>query len=385
MLTILLALIYLAFISLGLPDSLLGSAWPIMHQDLQVSLGNLGMVTMVISGCTIISSLMSEWLTRRFGTKIVTVCSVFLTAIALLGFSGATAFWMLPLWAIPYGLGAGAVDAALNNYVALHFNSRQMSWLHCFWGLGAMISPAIMSFALTTSTWNNGYRIVGCVQLAIGLILLATLPVWKVHEESAAETEKAPALGLSGALKVRGVPFVLLGFLGYCALESTSMIWSSSYLVTVRGISEDTAAALASLFYIGMTAGRFIAGFFSDRLGDRKMIRLGSGIAAAGLVLLLLPVQNDLPAMAGFLITGLGCAPIYPCIIHATPTNFGADKSQAIIGIQMAFAYIGSTLMPPLFGVLAQYISMTLLPWYLALFLLLMTVMLERMNRICKK
>lgn len=385
MLTILLALIYLAFISLGLPDSLLGSAWPTMHQQLQVPLGNLGMVTMVISGCTIISSLMSERLTRLLGTKIVTVCSVFLTAIALLGFSTASAFWMLPLWAIPYGLGAGAVDAALNNYVALHFNSRQMSWLHCFWGLGAMISPAIMSFALTTSTWNNGYRIVGFVQLVIGIILLLTLPVWKVHEEPTSETEKTAPLGLSGALKVRGVIFVLLGFLGYCALESTAMIWSSSYLVTVRGISEDTAAALGSLFYIGMTAGRFIAGFFSDRLGDRNMIRLGSAIAAAGLVLLLLPVQSDLPSMVGFLIVGLGCAPIYPCIIHATPANFGADKSQAIIGIQMAFAYMGSTFMPPLFGLLAQHISMTLLPWYLMLFLVLMTVMLERMNRICKK
>lgn len=385
MLTILLALIYLAFISLGLPDSLLGSAWPTMHQQLQVPLGNLGMVTMVISGCTIISSLMSERLTRLLGTKIVTVCSVFLTAIALLGFSTASAFWMLPLWAIPYGLGAGAVDAALNNYVALHFNSRQMSWLHCFWGLGAMISPAIMSFALTTSTWNNGYRIVGFVQLVIGIILLLTLPVWKVHEEPTSETEKTAPLGLSGALKVQGVIFVLLGFLGYCALESTAMIWSSSYLVTVRGISEDTAAALGSLFYIGMTAGRFIAGFFSDRLGDRNMIRLGSAIAAAGLVLLLLPVQSDLPSMVGFLIVGLGCAPIYPCIIHATPANFGADKSQAIIGIQMAFAYMGSTFMPPLFGLLAQHISMTLLPWYLMLFLVLMTVMLERMNRICKK
>lgn len=385
MLTILLALIYLAFISLGLPDSLLGSAWPIMHLDLNVPVGNLGMVTMVISGCTILSSLLSEKLTRRLGTKIVTVCSVFLTAIALLGFSTASAFWMLPLWAIPYGLGAGAIDAALNNYVALHFNSRQMSWLHCFWGLGAMISPSIMGYALTSSTWQSGYRIVGLVQLGIGIILLLTLPVWRIFEDTAEETEKAPALGLVGALKVRGVVFVLLGFLCYCALESTAMLWASSYLVSVRGIGEETAATLAALFYIGMTAGRFIAGFISDRLGDRNMIRLGSCICCAGLVLLLIPTSSNIPAMAGFLVAGLGCAPIYPCIIHSTPANFGADKSQAIIGIQMAFAYIGSTFMPPLFGLLASSLSMKLLPMYLAIFLAGMTLMLERMNRICDK
>ena len=385
MLTILLALIYLAFISLGLPDSLLGSAWPIMHLDLNVPVGNLGMVTMVISGSTIISSLMSDVLTRRFGTKIVTVFSVFLTAVALLGFSTASAFWMLPLWAIPYGLGAGAIDAALNNYVALHFNSRQMSWLHCFWGLGAMISPGIMSYALVSATWHSGYRMVGLLQLVIGIILLLTLPVWKVHEENVETEEKSPSLGLLGVMKVRGVIFVLLGFSCYCALESTAMLWSSSYLVSVRGIGEDTAAALAALFYIGMTAGRFIAGFISDRMGDRNMIRLGSSICCVGLVLLLLPVKSDLPAMAGFLVAGLGCAPIYPSIIHATPANFGADKSQSIIGIQMAFAYIGSILMPPLFGLLAQAFSMKLLPLYLGIFLVLMTLLLERLNKVCKK
>lgn len=385
MLTVLLALIYLAFISLGLPDSLLGSAWPTMHLDLNVPVGNMGMVTMVISGCTILSSLLSEKLTRRLGTKLVTVGSVFLTAIALLGFSTASAFWMLPLWAIPYGLGAGAIDAALNNYVALHFNSRQMSWLHCFWGLGAMISPSIMGYALTSATWQSGYRIVGLVQLGIGIILLLTLPAWRVFEDTTEETEKAPPLGLVGALRVRGVVFVLLGFLCYCALESTAMLWASSYLVSVRGIGEETAATLAALFYIGMTAGRFIAGFITDRLGDRSMIRLGSGICCAGLVLMLLPVSSDIPAMAGFLVAGLGCAPIYPCIIHSTPANFGADKSQAIIGIQMAFAYIGSTLMPPLFGLLAGIFSMKLLPVYLAVFVVGMTVMLERLNKLCKK
>lgn len=286
MLSVLLALIYLCFISLGLPDSLLGSAWPTMHLDLNVPVGNMGMVTMVISGCTILSSLLSEKLTRRLGTKIVTVGSVFLTAIALLGFSTADAFWMLPLWAIPYGLGAGAIDAALNNYVALHFNSRHMSWLHCFWGLGAMISPGIMGYALTSSTWQIGYRIVGLVQLSIGIILLLTLPVWRIFEDTAEKEEKAPVLGLLGALKVRGVIFVLMGFLCYCALESTAMLWASSYLVSVRGIEEETAATLAALFYIGMTVGRFVAGFISDRLGDRNLIRLGSAICCAGLIMI---------------------------------------------------------------------------------------------------
>lgn len=269
MYTLLLLLIYLAFISLGLPDSLLGSAWPVMHEAFQVPLSYAGLVTMIISGGTICSSLMSERLTKKFGTQIVTVFSVMLTAIALFGFSTASAFWMLCLWAIPYGLGAGAIDAALNNYVALHYNSRHMSWLHCFWGLGTIISPYVMSYALTTSVWQNGYRMVSFIQIGITLILFVTLPIWKVNKKETAQEEKAEEemVGIKGALKIKGVPNLLLGFFSYCALESAVILWGSSYLVGAKGISAERAAAFASLFCIGIMNNPVSVSLLS---GDRK-------------------------------------------------------------------------------------------------------------------
>ena len=276
MYTFLLVLIYIAFISLGLPDSILGAGWPAMHQAFDVPVSYMGIVTMVISGCTIISSLMSDRLTHKLSAKIVTVISVFLTAAALLGFSFAMKFWMLIVLAVPYGLGAGAIDAALNNYVALHYTSKHMSWLHCFWGVGAIISPFIMSYALATSVWNNGYRIVSCIQFGIGILLLATLPVWKVNENKSAAEQKTKPLGLIGALKIKGVPFLLLGFFAYCAAEATAMGWSATYFSQVKGLDGKTAAAYASLVFIGVTVGRFFDGFIMDKFGDHTMIRLGT-------------------------------------------------------------------------------------------------------------
>lgn len=386
MYTLLLLLIYLAFISLGLPDSLLGSAWPVMHKAFQVPLSYAGLVTMIISGGTICSSLMSERLTKKFGTQIVTVFSVMLTAIALFGFSTASAFWMLCLWAVPYGLGAGAIDAALNNYVALHYNSRHMSWLHCFWGLGTIISPYVMSYALTTSVWQNGYRMVSFIQIGITLILFVTLPIWKVNKKVTAQEEKAEEemVGIKGALKIKGVPNLLLGFFSYCALESAVILWGSSYLVGAKGISAERAAAFASLFCIGITLGRFLAGFITEKMGDHKMIRLGIAIILVGCIGMLLPVSIDEFALFGLVIMGLGCAPIYPSIIHATPSNFGEKNSQAIIGIQMASAYVGSTFMPPLFGLIANHISVGLLPVYVLFFLILMFFMLEKTFKLVK-
>ena len=383
---LLLLLIYLAFISLGLPDSLLGSAWPVMHEAFQVPLSYAGMVTMIISGGTICSSLMSERLTKKFGTQIVTVFSVMLTAIALFGFSTASAFWMLCLWAIPYGLGAGAIDAALNNYVALHYNSRHMSWLHCFWGLGTIISPYVMSYALTTSVWQNGYRMVSFIQIGITLILFVTLPVWKVNKKEVTQEEKAEEemVGIKGALKIKGVPNLLLGFFSYCALESAVILWGSSYLVGAKGISAERAAAFAALFCIGITLGRFLAGFITEKMGDHKMIRLGISIIVVGCIGMLLPVSIDEFVLVGLVIMGLGCAPIYPSIIHATPANFGEKNSQAIIGIQMASAYVGSTFMPPLFGLIANHISVSLLPVYVLFFLILMFFMLEKTFKLVK-
>lgn len=383
MYSFLLALIYLAFISLGLPDSLLGAGWPVMHTELGVSVSFMGIISMVISGGTIVSSLLSDKLTHKFGTRAVTVASVLLTVAALFGFSFSGSFSMLIIFAVPYGLGAGAIDAALNNYVALHYKAKHMSWLHCFWGVGAIISPFIMSFALKNLNWNSGYRIVGFIQLAIALLLLVTLPVWKINKtESTADTKR---VGLTAALKIKGVPFLLIGFFAYCAAEATAMYWASTYFTEVKGISGDRAASFAALFYIGITLGRFASGFITERLGDRRMILLGTGILACGIMILLIPVRSYMTAFAAFLVIGFGCAPIYPCIIHSTPANFGAENSGAIIGIQMASAYVGSTFIPPLFGLFGNAVGFSVMPVYLLAFFALMIIMTEATFRITGK
>lgn len=383
MYSFLLALIYLAFISLGLPDSLLGAGWPVMHTELGVSVSFMGIISMVISGGTIVSSLLSDKLTHKFGTRTVTVASVLLTVAALFGFSFSGSFSMLIIFAVPYGLGAGAIDAALNNYVALHYKAKHMSWLHCFWGVGAIISPFIMSFALKNLNWNSGYRIVGFIQLTIALLLLVTLPVWKINKtESTADTKR---VGLTAALKIKGVPFLLIGFFAYCAAEATAMYWASTYFTEVKGISGDRAASFAALFYIGITLGRFASGFITEKLGDRRMILLGTGILACGIMILLIPVQSYMTAFAAFLVIGFGCAPIYPCIIHSTPANFGAENSGAIIGIQMASAYVGSTFIPPLFGLFGNAVGFSVMPVYLLAFFALMIIMTEATFRITGK
>ncbi len=386
MYSLLLAIIYAAFISLGLPDSLIGSAWPVMHGELGVPLSFAGLVTMIISAGTIVSSLLSDRLTRKFGAGLVTAVSVFLTAAALFGFSISHSFLLLCLWAIPYGLGAGAVDAALNNYVALHFASRHMSWLHCFLGVGAAVSPYIMSYSLSSGLgWNSGYRIVSILQAVLTAILFLSLPLWKKRagqDADGREESPARALRLTEAVRIKGVPLILITFFGYCALEQTAGLWASSYLVQFRGIHPDTAASFASLFYLGITAGRFACGFFADRAGDRLLIRIGILTAGFGAILIFLPFGLDFPALAGLIIIGLGCAPVYPSIIHSTPFNFGKENSQAVIGIQMACAYVGTTLMPPLFGLIASHITIGLYPFYLLLFALLMLFASERLNHI---
>ena len=366
MYTLLIAIIYLAFISLGLPDSLLGTAWPVMYQDIGASISFMGIIAMVVSICTIISSLFSNKLTKKYGTKWVTTISVFLTAFALFGFSYSNSVGMIILCAIPYGFGAGAIDAALNNYVALHYSSRHMSWLHCFWGVGTIISPFVMSYALSNSNWQLGYRIIAFVQIGIGLILLFTIPIWKTNNSDInKDNHSTKSLGIIDVLKIKGVPSLLLGFFSYCAAESTAMAWSCTYLVEAKHIDEPTAAAFASSFFIGMTVGRFLGGFIMDKLGDKKMILLGISVLAIGIMLMLIPTNSNLISLIGLIITGLGCAPIYPCIIHSTPYNFGAENSGAIIGIQMACAYLGSTLMAPLFGVIGNSLGFNLFPIYI--------------------
>ena len=379
---LLLAVIYLAFISLGLPDSLLGSAWPTIRTALDVPLSYVGFVSMIISGGTIISGLMSERLTKKFGTKFVTLISVLLTAIALFGFSTVKEFYQLCLWGIPYGLGAGAIDAALNNYVALHYKSKHMSWLHCFWGVGTIVSPYVMSYALVHSSWPNGYRTVSYLQFGIAAVILLTLPLWKANKSADEAESGGELLGLKGALKIKGVPYLLTGFFAYCAAEATTMLWASSYLEGVRGATKDEAAAFGSLFFIGITAGRFLSGFISDKVGDNRMIRIGTGIALLGVVMIILPLK--VTSLIGFIVIGLGCAPVYPCIIHSTPRNFGAENSQGIIGIQMASAYVGSTFMPPVFGLIANHISLKLMPLYIAFFFILLLVMISKTEKECR-
>ena len=389
MIHLLLAIIYLSFISLGLPDALLGSAWPTMYAEFRVPVSYAGMISTIISIGTIISSLQSDRLTRKLGTGKVTVFSVATTAIALFGFSISNSFWMLCLWAIPYGLGAGSVDASLNNYVALHYASRHMSWLHCMWGIGASVGPYIIGFALSGGqSWQMGYRYIAVLQIVLTAILLFSLPLWKNRsaenseslesETEAGSANSGEALSLAQVFQIPGAKEVMITFFCFCALEQTSGLWASSYLVLHHGMDSETAAGYASMFYIGITVGRAFSGFLTMKLNDTQMIRLGQIIIAIGVGAMFLPF-GEMTALGGLILIGLGCAPIYPCIIHSTPEHFGAEKSQAVIGVQMACAYVGTCLMPPLFGLIANHITVALLPVYLLFILVLMAVMHEQL------
>ncbi len=383
---LLLVIIYMAFVSLGLPDSLLGSAWPTMYGEFHVPVSYAGVISMIIAVGTVISSLQSDRMTKKLGTGKVTAISVAMTAVALFGFSISHSFALLCLLAIPYGLGAGSVDASLNNYVALHYASRHMSWLHCMWGVGASLGPYIMGYALSGGKgWNMGYLYIAVIQIILTAILIFSLPLWKnnntdLSETSATVNSKKP-LTLHEIVKIPGAKEVMITFFCYCAIEQTTGLWASSYLVIKEGLTAEAAAKYASLFYIGITVGRAISGFLTIKLNDKKMVRLGELIIVIGVAALLAPL-GTVAAMLGLILIGLGCAPIYPCIIHSTPAHFGADKSQAIIGVQMASAYIGTCLMPPLFGLIANHISVVLFPVYLLAILFLMIVMYEILNRI---
>lgn len=418
---LLIAIIYLSFISLGLPDSLLGAAWPVMRIEFDAPLSFAGIVSMVICACTIVSSLLSDRLTRKFGTGLVTAVSVTMTAVALFCFSISSAYWMLIVFAVPYGLGAGGVDASLNNYVALHLKSRHMSWLHCMWGVGAAVSPYIMSFALTRgSGWNEGYLIVSIIQIVISVFIFISLPLWKrktadskVNSDTTTEEITSPSqtptdnvaeqnnentisvenneanvvakaknasdkkpTTFKSIVRIPGAVPCFICFFCYCALEQTTMLWASSYMIFQNGLTKEAAAGFASLFFIGITVGRGINGFLTIKFSDKTLIRVGQSIILLGVVFILVPNVAAL-MLVGFCLIGLGCAPVYPCIIHMTPSLFGADKSQAMIGVQMASAYIGSCFAPPLFGLIANHVTTALLPAYLFVFLALMVVMHE--------
>ena len=374
---LLLAVIYLSFISLGLPDSLLGAAWPSMFGQLGVPVSYAGGISMIIAAGTIISSLLSGRLTEKLGTGKVTAISVAMTAAALLGFSGSGSFWQLCLWAVPYGLGAGSVDASLNHYVALHYASRHMSWLHCMWGIGASLGPYVMGYALTGGQgWNTGYRYIAILQMLLTAVLILSLPLWKKQTEDSGGEEERKALTLPQLVKIPGVKAVMVTFFCYCAVEQTAGLWAASYLVLQKGLPEETAAGFAGLFFVGITIGRALSGFVSIKLSDTQMVRLGQGIISLGVFVLLLPLDAN-AAPAGLVLIGLGCAPVYPSLIHATPGHFGAGNARAIIGVQMASAYAGTCLMPPLFGVVADHLSPALFPVCLSVFLALMAAMHE--------
>lgn len=439
----LLPIIYLAFISLGLPDSAIGSAWPTMAPSLGAGISWVGVVTMIISAGTIVSSLMSVRVVERFGTGRVTVASVALTAAALIGFSQSQAFWQLCLWAVPYGLGAGAVDAALNAYVAVHYESQHMSWLHCMWGVGASGGPMVMAQCLERSTWSTGFLVLGGIQVGIALVLTLSLPLWRdrklprvsgrragreaaigaAPEAALPHAEAAHGVGaraLSGAtaaagagevpgaaaasgvggtsdgtrgklpvrrthaqlLRIPGVKAVLVSFFCYSAFEATCGNWAATFCTLARGIDAQTAASWAALFYMGITAGRAVSGFISLKVNDRNMIRLGQALIAVAFVCVLMP--GDTALFAGLVLMGCGCAPIYPSTIHATPARFGEELALELTGMQMAFAYIGSLAMSPLFGVLAQLVGAWVYPWYLVLFLVAMVVAGERLNGVVR-
>ena len=386
--SLLLALIYICFISLGLPDSLLGSAWPVLHAEIEVPISYAGIISATIFVGTILSSLFSDKLLHKFGAGKVTAVSVVMTALALFGFSISSHFWMLILWAVPYGLGAGGVDAILNNYVALHYKPQHMSWLHCMWGVGASISPYIMSFALVRlNSWNYGYLIVSVIQAVLSVVIFVSIPLWKKGRTDGVQAEgenESKALSFKEIFSIQGAFACFLMFFCYCAMELTTSLWASTYFVQKWHFTPEAAAGYASMFYIGITFGRFINGFLAMKLGDRFLIRMGAIIIAFGIVFLFIPFHAVF-AIIGFIIIGLGCAPIYPCIIHMTPDVFGEDKSQAMIGVQMAFAYVGFLIMPPLFGFIADYISVSLLPVYQLLLLVLIFVMHEIVVRKTRK
>ncbi|HOO27119.1 MAG TPA: MFS transporter [Lachnospiraceae bacterium] len=390
MTSVLLLIIYFAFISLGLPDSMLGSAWPSMYGEMGVPVSYAGIVSMIIAGGTIISSLFSDKLIRKIGTGKVTLLSVAMTMVALFGFSFTHSFYGLCLWGLPYGLGGGSVDAALNNYVAKHYKSRHMSWLHCFWGIGATAGPYLMGLCLTNGLrWNSGYRMIGSIQVVLVLALFLSLPLWKLVQKQNQGTngesrQEDTALTLAQTLQLPGAKSVLTAFFCYCALEITTGLWASSYLVLYKEISAEDAARWAALFYLGITAGRFVCGFITEYFGDKRMVRFGQLIVVIGIVLVLLPVKDPV-TLTGLVLIGIGCAPIYPSLLHETPVNFGPENSQSVMGMQMASAYIGSTLMPFLFGFAAEAIGIRFYPIYLFLLIILMFFMVERMNRIQAK
>ena len=377
MFMLLLAVIYLIFISLGLPDSLLGSGWPVMQTDFGVPSSYAGYVSMTISFMTIISALLSPGMIRKLHTKWIVIVSISLTVLGLLGFSASTQYWMLFLFAVPYGLGAGSIDASVNHYVANHYSSSVMNFLHCFYGVGAVVSPFIMAQALKVARWNEGYRWTSYIQAGILLVCILSLPLWKQNNSADVE-ENVNSAGIRETLKVPGVILTLVAFFAYCSGEATCFLWTPSYFAgTKQGLSDETIASFGSLIFGGLMLGRLISGFISNRLGDKLLIRIGIAVELIGIIMVFIPAQSYVIAAIGFFVIGTGMGPVYPAIQHMAPYNFGKRYSAAVIGLQMASAYIGSTFMPMVFGHIQQAVGIGIMPFYLTVFAALNIGLLE--------
>lgn len=391
MVTAIIILIYVAFVGFGLQGSLLGAAWPVMRIDFGVEVAFVGVISTVTSVCTMLTTINSHKLVRRFKTGPIVAISIVMTSLSLFGYSTATEWWHMLIWSVPYGIGGGLLDSVLNNYVAINYSSKYMSWLHCFWGIGATISPYIMGVCLThNNNWGAGYVNVAVIQMIIAVLIFASLPMWKKVAATNAKADVSPSdenqpkksISLIGILKIRGIWIVLLSFFCYCAVEQTAGFWAATYLVEGRGINSATAAKVASYFYLGIMIGRFISGFVADRLGDKKMIRIGVLVILVGIGLIF--VKPEAICLAGLIVCGLGCAPIYPAMVHQTPALFGKENSGAVIGVQMVGAYLGSMAMSPLYGVFSQLISNSFYPVYLGILGVILLLSTEKMGRLKK-
>ena len=379
---LLLAIIYIAFISLGLPDSVLGAAWPSMYRSLNVSEGSAGILTLLMYSGTMISSMASDKIIRKLGTGLVLVLSVSLTAIVMFGFSMAESFEALCLLALPYGLGGGCVDASLNNYVALHYKARHMNFLHCFWGIGTIISPLVMgSFLAHGGAWTQGYQAIAWFQTILVAILLCSLPLWKRESNTDSHSSTDTSLSLKSLLSIPGVKASLAAFFCYCALETTLGLWTTTYLTTVKGTDIVLATQCGMLFYVGIAVGRFLSGIVSEQLGDIKLIAYSVITTILSLCALILPGIEGIVLYSLIVLAGIGCGPVFPSMVHHSPQITGPNGSQLLIGFQLAMASAGSISIPALFGLIVNHLSIALMPVFCLLFTLLLAVMILKINQ----
>ena len=381
----LLVVIYVAFIGLGVPDSLIGSAWPAVHAELGIPVETVSFITFIISGCTVLSSMFSAKILNRIGTSKVTAFSTAMTAVALLGFSFAKSFRIMIPLAVTLGLGAGAIDSGLNNYVALHFKASHMNFLHCFYGVGVSLSPYLMSVALTDTDWRGGYRYAFYVQIAIAILLVISIPLWKKSSsDSQAEDENTSSLSLLRMAKMPEVRKVWVIMLATNAIEYACGVWGSTYLVEEKGFSPEHGALGLTVYYVGMSIGRFASGLISDKVRTWKRIGIGCAILAPAIAVMLLPLHGAV-TVAGLFLVGLGNGSIYPNMIHLTPHNFGKEMSQSVMGSQIAFAYIGVMLAPPAVSLLSGIFGIGIYPVLLAVLYSVMILFLKLLINSLKK